>query len=321
MMPKSLTRLSFAAAMLLSMPAFAASPVAGYDSRAQAQNDELRQLQDMSDDDRLARLERLQDATTRYQAQLVQQIQSLQNQLMDVQGQLEEAQYRIRQLQSGVAPQGVAPQAAGVPPQGQNPAAADAAPGAVDTNQPLPENTSPTEIASNAPASTGMGAGFGGTLPTGTPSPAGTPPATVQLPQGAQPAQPMPAGPNELADLDRAFQLVRNKQYDAAVGAYKQFIGAYPNSENTPTAYYWLGQVYFAKRDYDSAQKQFQTVVSRYPDNPKTDEAMLRLAYIYQSKGDNAKAMSTYGDIVKRYPGKPSAQMAGKRLAALKNGG
>lgn len=305
MMRKSVRLGAVALALAAAFSAEAASPVAGgYDGNNSnySSANELRRLQDLSDDDRLERLERLQDAGTRYQAQLVQQIQQLQSQLMDIQGQLEETQYKLQQLQQ----RGVGTAAPPLPTGGDtNPDTSLNAAG-----QPLPENAG-TE---------GMGSGFGGAIATGTPSPSGQTPAQVQLPPGSQPAQLMPAGPNELADLDKAFQQVRNKQYDAAVQSYSQFIASYPNSENTPTAHYWLGQVYFAKRDYDGAQKEFQTVVDRYPDHAKTDEALLKLAYIYQSKGNNQQAAQIYSDIVKRYPGKPSAQLANKRLDALKKG-
>lgn len=306
-------------ALASAFPAFAASPVAGpYDDASVPRGgDELRRLEDLSDDERLARLERLQDTGTRYNAQLAQQIQELQNQLAEIRGQLEEAQYKLQQQEQRGAQQ--TPPAYGAQPAYGTTAPGAAAPplgseAALDANQPLPE------IPANA-GDTAMGPGFGGTVPTGSPSPAGQAPAQIQLPPGASPSQPLPAGPNELADLDKAFQLVRNKQYDAAAQAYQQFITAYPNSENTPTAHYWLGQVYFAKRDYDNAQVQFQTVAERYSTHAKTDEALLKLAYIYQSKGDKAKAASLYADIMQRYPGKPSAQLAGKRLEALKKGG
>lgn len=336
----------------------AASPVAGgyEEERYPAQRGEdLRRLAELSDDERLARLERLQDAGSKYQGQLLQQIQQLQSQLMEMQGALEEAQHKLQQLE----PRGAAPAASystqgGYVPATQGgyvpaqPAYGQAAPGQAAPPQPgyaqpQPAQTAPARAVDPAlesgagsaldagqPLTTvgeqpaaGMGPGFGGSLSTGAPSPAGTAPAQVQLP-AAQPgaAAPaavlQPAGANELADLDKAFQLVRNKQYDAAAGAYKQFIASYPASESTPTAHYWLGQVYFAKRDYDAAQKEFQTVLERYAGHAKTDEAMLKLAYIHQSKGNNAKAIAVYKDIMARFPGKPSAQLAGKRLEALK---
>ncbi|MBI2380035.1 MAG: tol-pal system protein YbgF [Gammaproteobacteria bacterium] len=328
----------FSLALATAGLAQAASPVAGdYEESYSAQGNDLSRLERLSDDERLARLERLQDSGVKYQGQLLQQIQQLQQQLAELQGTLEETQYKLRQLEqrggvAGAAPAGTQTYSTQngytvAPPQDAMPvdpsqsavqSAPQTAPGAaIDPNQPLPDTQG------TASADTGMGPGFGGAISTGAPSPAGAAPAQVQLPASAQaaPALVQPPSANELADLDKAFQMVRSKQYDAAAAAYKQFIGNYPNSESTPTAHYWLGQVYFAKRDYDASQKEFQTVLERYPGHAKTDEAMLKLAYIHQSKGNNPKAISVYNEILKRFPGKPSAQLAGKRLEALKKSG
>lgn len=309
-------RIALLAATLASGTAMAASPVAGeFGNVLPTTNDELRRLQDMSDDERLERLEKLQNASASYQASLVQQIQQLQNQVMVLEGQLEEAQFKVEQLEKR-AVQAPQPQ----PSFGTVPPGAASSDGEmpIDANQPLPQGAI-APYSTETAGQNGMGTGFGGAVATTQPGTAGLPPAQADLPgaRSAAGAALTPPNPNELPDLDKAFQLVRGKQYDAAVKAYSQFIANYPNSSNTPTAHYWLGQVYFAKRDYGNAEKQFQTVVQRYDGHDKTDESLLKLAYIEQSKGNNAKAKQLYKDVMSRFPGRPSAQLAGKRLTQL----
>lgn len=67
-----------------------------------------------------------------------------------------------------------------------------------------------------------------------------------------------------------AYQLVKDKKHKEAKAAMEGFIGKYPNSDLTPNAYFWLGEIQMTFQDYDNAAVSY---LKGYQINPKGSRA------------------------------------------------
>lgn len=83
--------------------------------------------------------------------------------------------------------------------------------------------------------------------------------------------QQAPATDNEIKlAYQEAYQLIRDKKYKEAKVAMEGFIGKYPNSDMTPNAYFWLGEIQFRFQDFDNAAVSY---LKGYQANPKGNRA------------------------------------------------
>ncbi len=124
---------------------------------------------------------------------------------------------------------------------------------------------------------------------------------------------------NEQADYQRAYHLLspKQKQYDAAILAFQQFIKNYPQSKLLPNAYYWLGEANYVKQQNKPAFNAFNTVVQNFPNSPKAAGSLLKMGYIQLSRGKTSVAREILQQVIKKYPSSTVARMARTRLKEI----
>ncbi len=125
----------------------------------------------------------------------------------------------------------------------------------------------------------------------------------------------------ERAAYHQAYQLINQRQYSNAVASMQAFLSQYPNSQYTPNAHYWLGELYLIQGLNDKALGEFATVVKQYPGSPKTSDAMLKVGYIYFDQKDWTQARAELNKVIATYPNTTSAQLATARLQQIKRSG
>jgi tol-pal system protein YbgF len=124
---------------------------------------------------------------------------------------------------------------------------------------------------------------------------------------------------DETGSYERAVNLVlKERQYDAAIPAFREFIKQYPESAYAPNANYWLGQLLYNKSDYESAKQAFSTVVTKYSDSSKRADSLVKLGMIAEKSNDNNGARALYNKVLKEYANSASARLAQQQLSALK---
>lgn len=123
---------------------------------------------------------------------------------------------------------------------------------------------------------------------------------------------------DESKAYDAALGLFKAGNYQGAIDGFQGFVGAHPNSQLAPSAYYWIGNSYFNLRDYKNAIASQEKLVSQYPDSAKVPDALLNIASCQQGMGDASAAKKTLGSIVAKYPLSNAAELAKKRLASTK---
>ncbi|MDP6674906.1 MAG: tol-pal system protein YbgF [Gammaproteobacteria bacterium] len=142
-----------------------------------------------------------------------------------------------------------------------------------------------------------------------------------RMPEGGslEPGQlPVPGG-TDRANYQAAFELLKQGRYDQATIALQQFMVAFPSSELSDNAQYWLAETSYVSQDYQTALPAFQLVLDRYPDSRKTPDALLKIGYCNYELGLSADAQKALSGVVERFPETTAARLASQRLDRMKS--
>lgn len=131
---------------------------------------------------------------------------------------------------------------------------------------------------------------------------------------------PLPGG-SEDDNYRAAFELIKEQRYDAAEKAFKQFLVAFPESNNAPNAQYWLGESYYVRQEYKNALKAFQKVINDFPGSRKVVDALLKVGYCNYELELWDEAKTALATVQSDYPETTAARLAGQRLERMRNEG
>jgi len=123
----------------------------------------------------------------------------------------------------------------------------------------------------------------------------------------------------ERLSYEKAFGLLKNRQYGEAVVAFKSFLKSYPGARYAGNAQYWLGEANYVQRKYSAAIKEFKKVLKKYPRSPKLPDALLKMGYAYNELGQKKQAIKSLETILKKYGSSTAARLAKKRLISIKS--
>jgi tol-pal system protein YbgF len=252
--------------------------------------------------ERLARLERM--LNERSLSDFVVQLQQLQQEMQELRGLVELQQHQLRQagINVPVFGQSYAEQQAAAA------AGADGEPGAADAAGDVPAAAGAEDgaIAADAvpvapPPKTGVGALGGG----------GDAGGTLALPS------PETLEGGEQDAYRRAFELLKDRDYDAAKKELAAMLVQYPQGQYSDNGVYWLGEIGYVTKDYPAALTHFNRLVSDYPGSPKLPAAMLKLGYIYQDQQNTEQAHQMLQAVSERFPDTTEGRLAKGRLEQM----
>ncbi|MFV0279047.1 MAG: tol-pal system protein YbgF [Parahaliea sp.] len=109
--------------------------------------------------------------------------------------------------------------------------------------------------------------------------------------------------PGEAAAYREAYAQVRSQQFDQAVSAFKAFLRQFPSGRYAPNAHYWLGELYLVVQppDLEASRQAFTLLLEEYPDNAKVPDALYKLGRVHYMKGNREKAREYLDRVVKDY--------------------
>lgn len=216
-----------------------------------------------SNDDRIAKLERIIKAKQQVEFDLQRRMDSLQNEVLDLRGITEQQNYQMNQM--------------------------------LQRQRQLYEEIANLTAKSSTPAA-----------PTATQ----VDPTTVAAASSTL---------GETGSYEAAVNLVlKERKYDDAIPAFRDFITQYPDSSYAANANYWLGQLLYNKGDNTAAKQAFSTVVSKFTDSNKRGDSLVKLGMIAEKENDSAGARALYNKVLKEYADSASARLAQQQLSALK---
>ncbi len=115
---------------------------------------------------------------------------------------------------------------------------------------------------------------------------------------------------------DASYKKLTNNEFAEAKKGFEEIIAKYPNSELTPNAYYWLGQILYKEKNYVNAKSNFLNV-TKFKDSQKRADSIYKLGLISVAQNDKEKAKKFFTLVVEQYPNDTSAILAKKELSKL----
>ena len=148
------------------------------------------------------------------------------------------------------------------------------------------------------------------TEPT-APAPAGT--AAAPVPGGAPPAPATPAqAPREL--YSQAYADYARGNYDLAMQGFGEYLRAYPGTDFSDNAQYWIGECLYGKKMYSESIDSWNVLLKDYPTSDKLPDARVKKGMALERLGRRSQALVEYRFVVDRYPTSQAARIARERL-------
>ncbi len=132
----------------------------------------------------------------------------------------------------------------------------------------------------------------------------------IRPPAGSD-SVPAKEQPGEANAYGAAYALVQGRKFDQAIPAFQQFLQRYPDGEYAANAHYWLGELYLVKQppDLEASRQSFALLLSQYPDNSKAPDALYKLGKVQFLKGNREKAREYLDQVIKLYGGTNNASV------------
>lgn len=148
-----------------------------------------------------------------------------------------------------------------------------------------------------------------------------TPAATAAMPSSAPAAVAPVVAADPAAERDayqKAFDLLKQGQYDQAISAFQSFLASYPTGNFADNAQYWLGEANYVTRRFEVAEQEFRKVLDLHPDSSKSADAMLKLGYTYYELSNWEAARKTLEAVISRFPNTTVGRLAENRLQKMR---
>ncbi len=231
-------------------------------------------------------------------ADLVSQVQELQDEVRNMRGQLEEQARELENLKRRQRDQYLD---------------IDQRLSDMRNNQPVSSGTANTSATTSAPAME-----QGGDVPEVRAPVESEMSVTVIEEPAAEIIEVAPNPEAEKAAYDQAFQALKDLRYADAAASFQSFLDQYPNSEYADNAQYWLGESYYVTRNYDIALKAFQDLMDNYPDSPKVADALLKVGYTHYELQQWDSARAALMQVQENYPDTTLSRLAESRLRSMR---
>ncbi|WP_439102342.1 tol-pal system protein YbgF [Congregibacter sp.] len=122
--------------------------------------------------------------------------------------------------------------------------------------------------------------------------------------------------PGEGEAYRAAYALVRGQEFDQAVSAFNAFLERFPAGRFAPNAHYWLGELYLVTdpADPEASRQAFMLLLNQYPTNAKIPDALYKLGRVHFMKGNRDRSREFLNRVIREYPDSSAARLAGDFL-------
>lgn len=100
---------------------------------------------------------------------------------------------------------------------------------------------------------------------------------------------------------ENAIKLLWSNEYDDALNELVELRKINPK-DLMPNIQYWLGEVYYAKKDFNQAVIEFGAGLKDYPESIKGPDNMLKLGLSFSNMKKNFEACSVFIELQIKYP-------------------
>ena len=126
-----------------------------------------------------------------------------------------------------------------------------------------------------------------------------------------------PAGVSAEGLYNDARRDMRGANYELALDEFKKYLTWFRETDQAPSAQYYIGEIYSNQKKYDEALEAFDAVIAM-PKNNKTLDAHFMKGRTYVRLGQKSEAAKEYRAIISASPGSDIARRAQAELNDLK---
>lgn len=105
-----------------------------------------------------------------------------------------------------------------------------------------------------------------------------------------------------MGQYDKAFEYLRNADYEKAEISLRDFIAGNQQSDLISNAYYWLGETYFVRENYEKSAVNFLKGYQEKPQGNKAADNLLKLAMSLDKLNKKKEACTTFAKLAKEFP-------------------
>tara|TARA_Y100000817_G_scaffold89630_1_gene69740 strand:- start:318 stop:959 length:642 start_codon:yes stop_codon:yes gene_type:complete len=120
-----------------------------------------------------------------------------------------------------------------------------------------------------------------------------------------------------LNSYEQAIVLIQKGNLDGALTALNVYVQNAEESDETPLAYFWLGEINLSNGNLAVATQNFNTLVGLYPAHWRVPLAKYKLATIYLEQGDEDRAVAQFESVVRDFPESSAAKASRESLSSL----
>ena len=120
-----------------------------------------------------------------------------------------------------------------------------------------------------------------------------------------------------LNSYEQAIVLIQKGNLDEALTALNVYVQNAEESDETPLAYFWLGEINLSNGNLAVATQNFNTLIGLYPSHWRVPLAKYKLGTIYLEQGDKDRALAQFESVIKDFPESSAAQASRESLSSL----
>lgn len=139
----------------------------------------------------------------------------------------------------------------------------------------------------------------------------------VAAPEASKTSAPSQVPSDVERAYNEAFQTLQAGDLNGAKDKFMAFLKEHPRTSLSGNAQFWIGDIYFKKRQYEAAILAYEDVVKKYPDSSKVPDALLKQGLAFQELGDKIDAKIILENLIKKYPNTDQAKTAKSKLQGL----
>ena len=132
---------------------------------------------------------------------------------------------------------------------------------------------------------------------------------SVRAPAGTHPS------PKDL--YDTAYADYNKGRYPLAIQGFQEYLSAYPNTDLSDNAQYWIGECLSAQKKHKEAIAAFDKLLKQWPQSDKAAAALLKKGYALIDLGQKAEAVVQLQYVMHEFPAAEESRLARARLRSM----
>ena len=138
---------------------------------------------------------------------------------------------------------------------------------------------------------------------------------TTQAPPVSPPPSIQGLSPTRMFETAKADYAAG--QWTLAVTGFEQFLRAFPKSENSDDAQFYIGETYFAQGKFAEAIPAYNLVIQNYPGANAVPDAYYKRGLAQERLGEVDAARNSWETVSKSYPESDAGRLAKQNLDRL----